>query len=152
MKKRLVASLVLLCVFVCTACCAAPIKSTPLIGKWRSDRTLTMNYFRKAVKSNAVTTQFLQDTTGHLTLEFTRDRVKASTPAFDFHVLKRAVHEAASQVESPYSVVAATAKSVAISIVEKGKATTKTYNFDGNDTIWIATDGAPPREYYSRIH
>jgi hypothetical protein len=152
MKKRLVASLVLLSLFACAACCAAPLASTPLIGKWRSDRTLTMNYFRKTVKSNAVTTQFLEDTTGHLTLEFTRDRVRADTPAFDFHVLKRAVHEAASHIESPYSVVATNGKTVSISIMEKGKATTKTYNFEGNDTIWIATDGAPPREYYSRIH
>ncbi len=152
MKKYVAASLVLLCLFASAGGCASPAKPTPLIGKWRSDRTLTMNYFRKTVKSNAVTTRFLEDTTGRLTLQFTQDRVKADTPAFDFHVLKRAVHEAASHVESSYSVVAADAKTVSISIIDKGKATTKTYNFEGNDTIWIATDGAPPREYYTRIH
>jgi hypothetical protein len=151
MKTKFVETLVLLSLFACVAVFAAPVKSTALIGKWHSDRALTMDYFVKSVKSNAVTTQFLKDTTGHLTLEFTHDRVKADTPAFDFHVLKKAVHEAASHAESPYSVVAAHDKTVSIAVIEKGKSTTKTYNFEGNDVIWIATDGAPPREYYRRV-
>ena len=151
MKTDLVRVL-MLCVLVCADSHAAPVATTPLVGKWHSDRTLTMNYFRKTVKTNSDTMQFLEGTTGRMTLEFSRDRAKADLPAFSFNVDTTPVHMPASHVESAYKVVSASAKKVSISITEKGKTSTKTYNFDGKDTMWVATDGAPPREYFTRMH
>jgi hypothetical protein len=152
MKNNLPVRVLMLALFACTVSHAAPVATTPLVGKWHSDRKLTMDYFRKTVKTNSDTMQFLEGTTGRMTLEFTRDRAKADLPAFSFNVDTSPVHMPASHVESPYKVVSASAKAVSISITEKGKTSTKTYNFDGKDTIWVATAGAPPREYFTRVH
>ena len=151
MKNYLPICVMALGLIACASSNAAP-SATPLVGKWHSDRRLTMNYFRKAVKTNSDTMQFLEGTTGRMTLEFTRDHVKADLPAFSFNVDTTPVHMPASHLESPYKVLSASAKAVSISVTEKGKASTKTYNFDGKDTIWVATAGAPPREYFTRIH
>lgn len=151
MKKYLPVCVMVLALIACASSDAAT-SVTPLVGKWHSDRTLTMKYFRKTVKTNSDTMQFLEGTTGRMTLEFTRDHVKADLPAFSFNVDTTPVHMPASHVESPYKVLSATATAVSISVTEKGKASTKTYNFDGKDTIWVATAGAPPREYFTRIH
>ncbi len=151
MKSNVPVCMLVLGLLVCTLSHAAPA-ITPLVGKWHSDRALTMNYFRKTVKTNSDTMQFLEGTTGRMSLEFTRDHAKADLPAFSFNVDTTPIHMPASHVESAYKVVSASAKAVSISISEKGKTSTKTYNFDGRDTMWVATAGAPPREYFTRMH
>jgi len=151
MKNKRVAGLLLMALFASSACCASPVASTPLIGKWRSDRALTVNYFVAHFKTTPAATLYLKETTGYLTLAFTKDHLKADAPGFDVHVQGKLAHAGPSHAESAYTVVSADAKSVSISIIQSGKPATKTYNFDGKNTLWIDTHGVPSREYYTRV-
>ncbi len=120
-----------------------------------------MKYIRENIKPDDKTDKFLDEMMGHLTLTFTKDHVKADLPEWDAHIQGKTFHMAGSHEDAPYAVVSVGAHVVSVSSTDQatGKSTMTTYNFDSDDTLWIAADGAATalpipkyREYFVRVH
>jgi hypothetical protein len=152
--KRVLASLL-------TMSFAVPASADPtLVGEWRSDRELTMNFIERNVKLEEKTYKFLSDMMGRLTLTFTRDRVRSVLPDWDTSIEGRARQMVGFGDEAPYRVLYANERVIVISGAEPvtHQETVTTFNFDGPDTMWIYTGGSDKalpqshyREYFRRV-
>ena len=139
----------------------APASAAPsLVGKWQSDRELTMSFIKEHVRLEDKTYTFLNDIMGQLTLTFSRDKVSSSLPDSDVTIAGKVHHMVGFNEQAPYAVIYASDRVVVTSGVEPvtHTAVVTTYNFDSPDVMWIYTGGADNalpnshyREYFRRV-
>jgi hypothetical protein len=130
-----------------------------LIGKWKSDRELTMRFAKERAKMEDKSMLFLDQMMGRLTLVFTPTEVSAEMPDWQSQPVGGVKSQHVGFRESHrYNVLGGTEDQVAVDSPElvTGRQRITVYNFEGPDTMWIYLGGASfpklnMREYFVRI-
>ena len=140
---------------------ATPAFGTPsLVGKWQSDRELTMEFIKENVRLEDKTYRFLGDMMGRLTLTFTAEEVRFSLPDWDVMIEGEERHMVGFSNETSYTVLYVNEHVIVVTGAEPvtGREIVTTYNFDSPDLMWIYTGGAGNalpnshyREYFRRV-
>jgi hypothetical protein len=149
--------LAIILLFFSVDCIAA---NPNLIGKWRSDRELTMSFIKKNVKLEPKREKFLQDIMGRLTITFNKTNVISVLPDVEVTIEGKKHNMVGFTENSTYKVVAANRNVIVVSEKENvsGRQILTTYNFESDDVIWVYTGGADRatsdshyREYFRRV-
>jgi hypothetical protein len=116
-----------------------------LIGRWRSNRALTVDTLAHATELRPAKRALLEGVFGRLTLTYTPRAIDCSMPA------KAAEQPYRERIA--YRVIASDAAS--ITLVLKGASldrnTTQVIHFDGPDRFWVALGKRGGREYFDRL-
>jgi hypothetical protein len=145
-------------ILLCSSCGQ---QKSLLIGKWKSDHALTMDFIQKHEKMEPKTEQFLSSIMGHLTLTFTEKSVTTDLPDLNAMVKGKEMPFKGSHYTTTYKILYQSEKAVVLSGIGEftGKAEVTTYNFDTPDIMWVYTGGAESatpdshsREYFRRVH
>ncbi len=140
---------------------ASPASGAPaLVGKWQSDRELTMRFIKDNVRLEDKTYKFLSDMMGRLELTFTPEQVHFYLPDWEAKIEGKAHRMVGFNEKTPYTVLYASERVIVATGIEPvtGKKVVTTYNFDGPDVMWLYTGGADNalpdshyREYFRRV-
>lgn len=130
-----------------------------IIGKWQSDRDLTMAFAKDHRKLSERTNLFLDQLMGRLTLTFTKSTVSSSMPDSNSTTFEGVKSQLRGFTEkNRYKALAATKTQVAILSLEPvtGIKTISVYNFEDANTMWVYLGGESfpnlnIREYFRRI-
>ena len=149
-------------VFVLALVLAMPVHAEPqIIGGWKSDAAMTMQFNRARAKLEEKTALFLSQILGHLTITFSQENVAFDMPDIQTQTVEgrksnlKGFHEI-----HPYRLLGATENTVAIKSIEPvtGNETITVYNFEGPDVMWLYVGGADSasssshlREYFVRV-
>ena len=139
--------------------CSSAYADPVLLGKWRSDRQLTMQFARDRAKLEDKTLLFLEQLMGKMTVTFSPNRIVSEMPDWQS---KNANGEksglAGFKEVHRYKLLATTPTQVAVSSVEPvtGRRTITVYNFENKNTMWVylgasAFSEMNIREYFVRI-
>jgi hypothetical protein len=150
------ASIVLFILFVPLSVHA---KNPTLIGKWQSDRELTMTFAKEHGKLSDNTSLFLDQLMGRLTLTFTKSTVFSYLPDTQSTTVEGIKSQLIGFNErNQYKSLATTETQIAILSLEPvtGIKTITTYNFEDENTMWVYLGGRNfsklnIREYFRRI-
>jgi hypothetical protein len=137
----------------------AQAPNVPLIGVWKSDHALTMDWLHKHTTMTPKQAAFLDQLEGHMTLTFTRDRLTSDMPSIDMTIEGKPRHMDGFRDIANYLVVASGPQRVSISNVNHatGLPMVSEFNFDGPDTMWTPMGGIgspldpKSREYFRRV-
>ena len=137
----------------------AATPNAPLIGAWKSDHALTMDWLRKHTTMTPKQAEFLDQLEGHMTLTFSRERIKTEMPAIDVTIAGKTRHMDGFKDDAPYAVVAAGPQRVSVSSMSHatGESSIDEMHFDGPDTMWMPMGGhgtlldPQSREYFRRV-
>lgn len=129
-----------------------------LLGKWRSDKTLTMGFAIERAKLEDKTVRFLDQMMGRMTLTFSRSRVTSVMPDWESETVEGVKSSLVGFSEThAYKVVATTPTQVAVVSMEPvtDRRTITVYNFEDKDTMWVYLGGPTfpqmnIREYFVR--
>lgn len=130
-----------------------------LVGKWKSNRELTMNFAREKARMEDKTILFLDQIMGKMTLVFSATRVSSEMPDWQSETAEGVKSQLVGFRESHrYKQIGSTADQVALSSVEPvtGRRRITVYNFENQDTMWVYVGGEPfsemnIREYFVRV-
>ncbi|MBK8583471.1 MAG: hypothetical protein IPL86_17170 [Flavobacteriales bacterium] len=131
-----------------------------LVGKWKSDRELSIAFIHDHVKLQPKTEKFIEDIMGRLTLTFTKTKLISLLSDFDVVIEGKTHRMEGFMSSSPYTVVYSSENVVAVSAVEPvtNKATVTIYSFVDQNTFWVYTGGSDKalpdshyREYFRRV-
>jgi hypothetical protein len=157
MHKQLVAGIGIACALWFAAAVRAQDQPNMLVGKWHSDKALTMKYVKANVRTDDQSLQFMQDIAGHLTYTFTADHMITDRSAFDLHYQGKVVHIKELHDERQYRVVGSNSTQSLISVNTEEGMTSITFNFDNKDAMWFVWSGdaigismPESREYFTR--
>ena len=129
-----------------------------LLGKWRSDRELTMSFAEERAKLEDKTMLFLKQMVGLQTITFTATQVRSEMPNWESTTADGLTSKLIGFDEThPYKRIGTTANQVAVASQEPvtGRTRITVYNFEDEDTMWVYLGGAPfpqmnIREYFVR--
>lgn len=140
----------------------APQANAPLLGTWKADHTLTMAWMRQHSTLTKSQDQSFDQRIGYLTYTFTSERMQISLPDHDVVIDRVKTHVKGIHTDLHYVVVAASPKTVSVSIADPdtGASTLSEFNFEGHDTVWTRIGGKREigfgldphlREYFRRV-
>ncbi len=152
MKNVLVAVVLTL---IATASQADPV----LLGKWKSDKELTMAFATARAKLEDKTILFLEQMMGRMTITFTQSRITSVMPDWESETAEGVRSNLAGFNEShTYKIIATTPTEVAISSVEPvtRRKDITVFHFEDKNTMWVYLGGATfpqmnIREYFVRV-
>ncbi len=130
-----------------------------LIGRWQSDRELTVDFIRDNTRRTDKQLKALFQIFGNLMLTFDGHSLKQVMQERKFSLEGETYTWAGDETEAPYRVIF-NGENIIVIVTEdpEGKEVPVTLNFDGADTMWIYPDyaGSPVqdqhiREYFRRI-
>ncbi len=139
---------------------ALPALADPVIlGKWQSDRELTMLFAKERARLEDKTYLFLEQMMGRMTLTFTAIRLKSEMPDWQSETVDGVKSQLVGFREShAYKVIGSSRDQVAVVSTEPvtGRKHITVYNFEDEDTMWVYLGGAPfpqmnIREYFVRV-
>ena len=130
-----------------------------LVGKWRSERELTIAFARDRAKLEDKTLLFIEQMMGRMTLTFTPRRIASEMPDWQSEDAAGNKSNLVGFKEThSYKLLGSTRTQVAIASVEPvtGRHAITIYNFDNENTMWVYLGGAPfpemnIREYFVRV-
>jgi hypothetical protein len=131
-----------------------------LVGLWKSDHGLTMDFIQRNVKMEDRAYKFLDSLMGKMTFKVTEDELHYEFPDQDVMVNGEKKPFKGFEGTSPYKVLYNDERIVVISSNQPitGKADVTIYHFDSDDVMWTYEGGAVPpvpdlhiREYFRRI-
>ena len=137
---------------------AAP-KQPALVGVWKSDRELTMDFARAHNKLEPKAEAFWGDMVGRMTLSVSKSRMESRLPDWDVSIEGKPRHMKGFATSTPYRTIYAD-QAVVVAVANNpvtGVSEVTTYNFVSPDIFWIytgrgadASQGAHLREYFRR--
>lgn len=152
-KRRVVAVLSLLLF-------AVPATADPVIvGKWQSDRELTMLFAKEHARLQDKTYLFLEQMMGRMTLSFTAKTIRIEMPDWQSETAAGGKSQLVGFREThAYKVIGSSHDQVAVVSAEPvtGRKRITVYNFEDEDTMWVYLGGGPfpqmnMREYFVRV-
>jgi hypothetical protein len=134
---------------------------TSLIGQWKSDAPLTMQFNKDRARLTDKKLLFLSQMMGRLTITFTPNTVTLEMPDWESRTESGEKHRLVGFKEvHSYRHIGQTLNTVAVISVEpvSGIETINVFNFDNTDTMWVYTGGTDKafprehvREYFVRV-
>ena len=130
-----------------------------LLGRWQSDREMTMHFAKQHAKLEEKTLLFLDQMMGRLTLVFLPTRISSEMPNWQSETAEGIKSQLVGFRElSRYKIVGSTAEQIATISIEPltGQRRITVYNFENKDTMWVYVGGSAfsnmnIREYFVRI-
>ena len=141
--------------FMCFVVCATVARAEPsLIGQWKSNAALSMQFNHERAKFEQKTELFLSQILGNLTITFTKNTVGLEMPNIETQTAEGKKNQLVGFSEThTYNLLGATENSLAIKSIESvtGNESITVYNFEGNNTMWVYSGTSHLREYFVRI-
>ncbi len=131
-----------------------------LVGLWKSDHDLTMDFIQRNVKMEDRTYKFLDSLMGKMTFKVTDNELHYEFPDHEVMVNGEKKPFKGFDGTSPYKVLYNDERIVVISSNQPitGKVDVTIYHFDSDNVMWTYEGGAEPpvpdlhiREYFRRI-
>jgi hypothetical protein len=141
-------------------CMESSTPPNPLLGVWKSDHDLTMEFIRKNVRMEDKAERFLDSLMGHMTLTFSESQMKLVFPDIEVVLPSGTKLTPGFTKSSEYKVIYSSSQVVVISSTDPkdGKASVTTYNFVIDSLMWAYSGGADPsvpdihiREFFRRV-
>jgi hypothetical protein len=142
-------------------CCSCASQKSQLIGKWKSDHDLSMDYIEKNVKMRQKPLRFLDSLTGHLTINFSERRKTFDLPDLTVLVNGKETTFQGARYITTYKILFQTEKQIVITSINQftKKSEATIFYFDSPDLMWVYLGGADDsipdlhaREYFRRVN
>ena len=154
MKLKILFTLIM--IFICS-CKSTNSVEARLIGTWKSNKELTMNFNQKHAKLTKNQTDFLNQLTGLMTIEFTENGIsKTSMPDYTMKMKGKETKVDSYTDSKQQKILGFTDSSIVVESNDEilGKQI-GTINFVDDNTYWVYLSNnmfdIHAREYFTRI-